>query len=155
MRIVWVAGLAWAVMLAATAPAWGQEKRIPRADLPPAVDSAVAALAPGAAIRGFAEEREDGRTYYEVELLVRGHRKDVLMDASGTVVEVEEQVALDSLPAAVRAALAAQARPGRIAKVETLTKRGRLVAYEAQVVTAGKRREIQVGPDGKPLAHPE
>jgi hypothetical protein len=155
MRIVWVAGVAWAVMLAATAPAWGQEKRIQRADVPPAVDSAVAVVARGAAIRGFAEEREDGRTYYEVELLVRGHSKDVLMDPSGTVVEVEEQVALDSLPAAAKAALTAQARPGRIAKVETLTKRGRLVAYEAQVVTAGKRREIQVGPDGKPLAHPE
>ncbi len=155
MRIVCVAGVAWTVMLAATFPARAQEKRIQRADLLPAVDSAVAALAPGAAIRGFAEEREDGRTYYEVELLVRRHSKDLLIDSSGTVVEVEEQVALDSLPAAVKAALTRQARPGRIAKVEALTKGGRLVAYEAQVVTAGKRREIQVGADGKPLAHPE
>jgi hypothetical protein len=29
------------------------------------------------------------------------------------------------------------------------------VAYEAVVQTAGKRKEIQVGPDGKPLAHEE
>ena len=30
-----------------------------------------------------------------------------------------------------------------------------LVAYEAHVRTGTKRSEIQVGPDGKPLAHPE
>src|SRR6266516_780886 len=36
-----------------------------------------------------------------------------------------------------------------------LTKRGALVAYEAHVRTGTKRSEIQVGPDGKPLAHPE
>jgi hypothetical protein len=29
------------------------------------------------------------------------------------------------------------------------------VAYEAKVHTAGKKKEIQVDPDGKPLAHEE
>jgi hypothetical protein len=29
------------------------------------------------------------------------------------------------------------------------------VAYEAQVLTDGKKSEVQVGPDGKPLAHKE
>ncbi len=155
MRNVSVAGLAWAGMLLATTPGWGQERPIKRADLPRAVDSAAAVESRGASIRGFAEEREHGRTYYEAELLVRGHHKDVLLDSSGAVVEVEEQVALDSLPAAVKAALITRARPGRIVMVESLTKRGRLVAYEATVVTAGKRREIQVGPDGTPLDHVE
>ena len=31
----------------------------------------------------------------------------------------------------------------------------KLVAYEAQVTTNGKRSEVQVGPDGKPLDHEE
>lgn len=44
---------------------------------------------------------------------------------------------------------------GTIGKVESLTKKGQLVAYEAVVKTGTKRREIQVGPDGKKLAHPE
>jgi hypothetical protein len=39
--------------------------------------------------------------------------------------------------------------------VESLTKHGTLVAYEAQVLNKGKKSEIQVGPDGKPLAHEE
>jgi hypothetical protein len=30
--------------------------------------------------------------------MVNGHSKDILMDANGTIVEVEEQVGVDSLP---------------------------------------------------------
>jgi len=44
---------------------------------------------------------------------------------------------------------------GKIGKVESITKQGKLVAYEAHVTTNGKRSEIQVGPDGRPLAHEE
>jgi hypothetical protein len=51
--------------------------------------------------------------------------------------------------------LQAKAGGGKILKVETLTKRGELVAYEAKVMNNGKKSEIQVGPDGKPLDHEE
>ena len=37
----------------------------------------------------------------------------------------------------------------------SMTLRGVLVAYEAQVVTGTKKSEVQVGPDGKPLRHKE
>ena len=87
--------------------------------------------------------------------MVNGHSKDVLIAADGTVVEVEEQVAPDSLSAEVKAGLQAKAGKGKIVKVESLTKKGKLVAYEAQVETNGKKSEVQVGPDGKPLAHEE
>jgi hypothetical protein len=39
--------------------------------------------------------------------------------------------------------------------VESITIHGKLVAYEAKVDTNGKRSEIQVSPDGKPLDHEE
>ena len=81
--------------------------------------------------------------------------RDVLIGADGSVLEIEVEVALDSLPAAVKAGLLQLAGSGKITKVESLTKRGVLVAYEAQVRTGTKRSEVQVGPDGKPLAHPE
>jgi hypothetical protein len=44
---------------------------------------------------------------------------------------------------------------GKIAKVETLPKHDKLVAYEAGVNAGGKKSEVQVGPDGKPLDHEE
>jgi hypothetical protein len=143
------------VALVAAATASGQEKKIERSELPPAVARAVEAQSQGATVHGFAQETENGQTLYEVELMVNGHSKDVLLDTNGQVVEVEEQVALDSLPAGVRAALRANAHGGTIGKVESLTKQGKLVAYEAVVTANGKRSEIQVGPDGKPLAHKE
>ena len=86
---------------------------------------------------------------------LHGHNRDVTIGADGSVLEIEEEVAIDSLPAAVRAGLLQLAGSGKITKVESLTKRGALVAYEAHVRTGTKRSEIQVGPDGKPLAHPE
>ena len=49
--------------------------------------------------------------------------------------------------------LSARARKGRLVKAESLTRQGRIVAYEAEVITGGKHSEIQVGPDGQKLAH--
>ena len=143
------------MLLAALALAPGQEKRIKRSDLPPAVKKAVVEHSQGATIRGFSQEKENGQTFYEAELIVNGHSKDVLMDGDGAVVEVEEQVATESLPPAVRAGLQSKIGNGKLVKVETLTKKGKLVAYEAQVLTKGKKLEVQVGPDGKPLDREE
>ena len=132
-----------------------QEKKIKRSELPPAVEKTVAAQSAGATIRGFSEEKEKGQTFYEAEMIMNGHSKDVLIATDGTVVEVEEQVTLDSLPAEVKAGLQAKAAQGKILKVESITKKDKLVAYEAKVETNGKKSEVQVGPDGKPLDHEE
>jgi hypothetical protein len=59
------------------------------------------------------------------------------------------------LPAAVKAGLLGKAGKGKITRVESLTKKGKLVAYEAQVNTNGKKSEAQVGPEGQPLDHKE
>jgi hypothetical protein len=131
------------------------EKKIKRSDLPPAVEKTVAAQTQGATIRGFNEEQENGKTYFEAELTVSGHSKDILIDPTGAVVEVEEQVEFASLPAAVQSGLQAKAGSGKLGKVESITKHDKLVAYEAKVMTNGKRSEVQVGPDGKPLDHEE
>jgi hypothetical protein len=150
---LFVAIAAGGLLLAGTVSA--QEKKIKRSDLPPAVEKTVAAQSAGATIRGFSTEKEKGQTFYEAEMMVDGHSKDVLIAADGTIVEVEEQVAFDSLSADVKAGLQAKAAKGKILKVESLTKKGKLVAYEAQVETNGKKSEVQVGPDGKPLDHEE
>jgi hypothetical protein len=142
-------------MFVFSAMAVAQEKQIKRSDLPPAVEKTVVAQSKGATIRGFSEEKEDGQIRYEVELTVAGHSKDVLMDTNGAIIEVEEQVAMDSLPAAVRDGLQAKTGKGKLLKVESITKHDKLVAYEAQVMTGGKRSEVQVNPDGKSLDHEE
>jgi hypothetical protein len=147
--------LTYVLALILSSFAIGQERKIQRADLPPAVEKTVAAQSHGATIKGFSTEKEKGETFYEAEMTINGHSKDILIDAKGNLAEIEEEVAFESLPATVKAGLQAKAGSGKIMKVESLTKHDQVVAYEAQVRTGARRSEIQVGPDGKPLTHAE
>ena len=126
-----------------------QEKRVRMRDLPAAVQQTVREQSRGATVRGLSQETEDGKTNYEVELKVNGHNKDVLIDPSGAVVEVEEQVTLDSLPVAVRTAIEQNAGGGRVVEVESITEGNTLTGYEAHVRKAGKSLEIKVSPAGQ------
>jgi hypothetical protein len=151
---VLAASLAMGILFSA-ALAQETEKKITRAQLPPEVEKTVAAESEGATIKGFASETENGQQFYEASLVVNGHTRDILMDPRGNIVEVEEQVTMDSLPTAVQAALKKMAGSGTITVIESLTKNGQLVAYEAHVKRGKKRLEIQVGPNGERLKHPE
>ena len=155
MRILQVVGLAAATSLFFVLSVSAAEKKINRSDLPPAVEKTVAAQSLDATIRGFSEEKENGQTFYEAEMMVNGHSRDVLMDGGGLIVEVEEQVVMDSLPTDVQDALRAKAGKGKIVTVESITKHDKLVAYEAAVLTKGKGSEVQVDPQGKHLSHEE
>jgi hypothetical protein len=132
-----------------------QERKIKREQLPPAVEKTVAREGEGAQIKGFATEVEHRQKLYEAALIVNGHNKDILIDKNGNIVEIEEEVSMDSLPAAVQAALKKAAGSGTIQVIESLTKNGNLVAYEAQVKHGKKRSEIQVGPNGEKLKQPQ
>ena len=147
-----------AVLIVTMCFAWNasaSEKKISRADLPPEVARAFTEQSKGAIVKGFSQENERGQVYYEAEMKVDGHSKDVLVDSAGRVVEIEEQVAIDLLSAQVRAGLQHKAGSGKLITVESLTKSNKVVAYEAIVETNGKKREIQVGPSGENLAHNE
>jgi hypothetical protein len=141
--------------LGATMFVQAQEKKLERKDLPAAVRTAVDRECGGATVKGFSTERENGIRTYEAEMMVDGHSKDISMDAAGNVLEVEEQVTFDSLPASVRTSLTNLAGSGKITKVESLTKKGKLVAYEAAVKSGTKHREFQVGPNGEKLKREE
>ena len=68
------------------------------------------------------------------------------MDAGGEVVEVEEQVPIEKLPAAVRDGLETKAGEGKLVKVESLTKKGKLVA----VRSASSDKWETIGDSGRP-----
>src|SRR5262245_27114604 len=82
-----------------------KEKKIRREQLPSAVEKTVAQVSEGATIKELATEVEHGKRFYEVSLNSNGHNKDILMDKNGNVVEVEEEVSIDSLPPIVQDAL--------------------------------------------------
>jgi len=117
--------------------------------LPAPVRKAAEENLKGGVITGVSKEIEKGKTLYEVETTVAGHGRDLLFDADGTLVSVEEAVALDAVPEAVRKALTSR---GHVVKVETVTS-GASVTYEGVVEKAGKRTEVALSADGTPV-HP-
>ena len=152
MKQIWNAtALLIGLSLALSVNAFAQdsERPVKMKELPEAVRKAVQEQSKGAILRGLAKEIKDGNTYYEAELNVRGHRRDVLMDPSGAVVEIEEEVALASLPAEVQATIKKGAGKGKIFLVESITRNNAVEAYEAHVSTAGKQTEIKVSPEGR------
>ncbi|MFN0087775.1 MAG: hypothetical protein ACKVX9_20455 [Blastocatellia bacterium] len=136
-----------ALIFASTA--MSQEKAVRMKDLPPAVQATVKEQSKGARLRGLGMEVNEGKTFYEASLIVAGHGKDVLIDGGGNVVEVEEQVALNSLPPAVKAEILKQAGRGRIVIVESVTKNGALEFYEAHIKSGGRLKEVKVNLEGK------
>jgi uncharacterized membrane protein YkoI len=132
-------------------PIFAAEKKIQSKDLPLAVQKAVPAETKGAEIKGYNQETEKGKTFYEVETVLNGKSRDLLFDASGALVEVEEEVALDSIPSAAKAAIEKRAASGKVDKVESVTK-GQSVNYEAEITSkTGKRSEVAVKADGSPV----
>ena len=142
-----------AVLTASLAQA--ADKKLKKSQLPTVVQKTADEQSKGATVVGYSSEQEKGKTLYEVALKVDGHGKDVSMDSKGNVVEVEEEVALNSLSADVQAGLRKAAGSGKLGTVESLTKGRKLVAYEAKVTRGGKKSEIQVGPKGEKLNHEE
>jgi len=137
-----------AVLLALTVarPAGAGEDKIQMNDLPAAVQKAVQQEeAKGATIKNIVAEKESGQTVYEVETIVSGHTRDLIFDATGKIVESEEEVSIDAVPAPAKAAFEAS---GKVVKVETVTK-GANVTYEAQVEKNGKKSEVAVDALGK------
>jgi len=138
------------VITIAFSSALASEKAVSMKDLPVAVQLTVQQQSKGATIRGLSMEVEHGKTIYEVEMTVNGHGKDLSTDASGAVIEVEEEVALESIPAAARAAIKKAAGSGKIAKVERVSG-GKQIAYQAALRKDGKRSEVRVSAGGRSL----
>jgi hypothetical protein len=130
-----------------TLTAFAGETAVKMKDLPPAVQKTVAEQTKGAQIKGISKEVEKGKTTYEVETLVNGKSRDLTFDAEGTLLSVEEAVALDTIPAAAKASIEKLAAGGKIKSVESVTK-GQTVGYEAVIVKGLKKSEVVVVADG-------
>src|SRR5689334_20831126 len=137
-----------AMIFAGMSVAYPQEKRISRNELPSKVQKTVDQESKGGIVRSFSTRMEQGSKVYVVELVVNGHTRDISMDANGQILEVAEETSMDSLPVAVQRSLAARAANGTIETIESLLKRGIVVAYKAAVSSGAKSTQIEVAPDG-------
>ena len=131
--------------------AFAAETKVKLEDLPGPVRTSVQQQLNGAELVGLTKEKEKGKTSYEVETKRNGKTRDILLDASGAVTEVEEEIDLAAVPAAARAALDKRTAGATITKVEALSKGGTIFAYEAAIKKGTKTSEVAVTPEGKPF----
>ena len=125
-------------VLAIGMSAWLAAQKVQMKDLPAAVQKGVQDNLKGATLKSLSKEKEGGKTIYEVESTLNGKTRDFLLDANGNLIEVEDELAPDALPAAVRAAFEKQ---GKILKAESVSK-GPTVTYEGTVDKNGKKSAV-------------
>lgn len=124
------------------------DKQYALKDLPPAVQKTVQAELKGGEIKSIGKETEHGVTQYEVETMLNGKHRDFEVDTKGTLLVVEEETAIDAIPAAAKAAILKKVADGKLGLVELFLKNGETM-YEAGYTTkAGKKHEVLVKADG-------
>lgn len=139
-----------ALLLAATLGAQEQEKKLTKRELPAAVLSAFQKSYPKAGIKGIAEEKKEGKTYYEIESLDGKVSRDLLYNADGSVAEIEESMAVVNLPEAVKSSVEARFPKAEITKAEKVTK-GAALSYSLALRTAKGKLGLELDAAGKIL----
>ena len=125
-----------------------QEKKITAKQVPAAVIAAFKTSYPNATIRGYAQEKENGKVFYEIESREGTTQRDVLYNADGTVAEIEESIAASELPAAAQAAIRKQ-YPKAVISLAEKTVAGDKVGYEVAAKQGKKRISMEFDASGK------
>lgn len=149
-----VTTLALALMLMQACSSEEYEKKITEPEVPAAVLQAFKSAYPNAEVRGYTEEAEGGKKLYEISFTNEGKRIDAAYASDGKLLELEETIANEDLPAAALQELQKQFNAFELKRVEKVLKGERLL-YEAKVdVTrdgATTRHELVFAEDGKLL----
>jgi hypothetical protein len=125
-----------------------QEKKITATQVPAAVIAAFKNSYPNATIRGYAQEKEDGKMFYEIESREGSTHRDVLYNPDGTVAEVEESIAATDLPADAQQAIK-QKYPRAVIVLAEKTTAGDTVGYEVSLRNGKRRIGMEFDSSGK------
>jgi ribosomal protein L7/L12 len=140
------------ILLLATAPALAAPPAAAPAAppaCPDAVTKAVKAAFAKATIGACKAEREHGKDQFEVVLTkADGSKVEVDVAPDGTILQVEEKIAVDALPEAVKKAFAAKYPKARADAAEKQTA-GKDVRYEIAFQGDNGRKEATFAADGK------
>jgi uncharacterized membrane protein YkoI len=122
--------------------------------LPEKVQAAIKARFPGAEITSAEKEKEGDKIVYDIELKHKGRKYEMDIEENGTVIEIEKEVDLKDVPAAVLKAIEAKYPKSKVKEVMEVNKvngkEEKPEHYEVTLETAdGKALEVIVSLDGK------
>jgi len=107
---------------------------------PMAVRDAFARLAPATSVKKVERLTDEGAVRYEIEFLADGIEQSATFSEGGQLIELEREMPVDKLPAAVQAALSHDFPGGTLSKAESV----QLSFYEVQVTSAGRKHDVKV-----------
>jgi hypothetical protein len=122
-----------------------QERPIKEAEVPAAPLATLKKQAAGAAFTAFAEEIEHGHKFYEGSWKGPEGNVDVLVTEAGDLVEIEEVIAAEKVPAPARNA--AEKEAGKDAKL--MWEKKTVIMYEVHYKKGDKGQEMILTPDGR------
>jgi hypothetical protein len=166
-------GLAGAILPNVLAQA---KKDAPSAEATAKITAAIKALYPEAVIGKMGKEEEDGISFYEVALTVKGNKIDANVTSDGTIIETEETTDMKLFPKAASEAIAKAAKGMKITGgelVKTFAKAVKddstgdtqvthvvklaepTISYEVAVEQGTNKGELAVSAGGKVLETPK
>lgn len=129
----------------------GAEAEISPSDVPQACRDAAQTHAPGGQVTGAEKEVVKGKTYYELRLMVRGRRVEVMMKPDGTQVGREEELAPSDVPAGIVDAARSAVPDGTLVVVERVSGPEALVgeSFHVKLRVHDEIQRVSVTQDGK------
>ena len=117
---------------------------------PAAVKNAIDKAFPKATIATCKAEKEHGHDQFEVKIAkADGNKAEVDVSPDGKILQVEEKIALDKVPAAVMKAFAAKYPKAKADAAEKQTPATGAPTYELAFATDKGRKEATFSEDGK------
>lgn len=129
-----------------------EEDEVPLAQLPTAVQETMKRVAGAATPDEFDKIVENGVLVYQGEYRTATGENSIKVAASGELLEVRKEVAVNQLPAAVGTAIAKKYAPtAKIKKAGGIYLKGAsdLAYYEVKVVVGSASRHVKVRPTGE------
>jgi hypothetical protein len=116
---------------------------------PAAVTGAITRAFPKSSISTCKAEHEHGTDQFEVNVVkADGTKAEVDVSPDGKILQVEEKIALDKVPAAVTKAFAAKYPKAKLAAAEKQTPAQGAPSYELAFTTDAGRKEATFTADG-------
>lgn len=126
------------------------------AECPPAVKKSVERAHAGATIASCKELQEDGKVQYEAKITTKAGKKiDLDINPAGDILQTEESVALETVPAAVLKSLAAEYQGAKPVSAVRLSRADGKILYEIAFETGGAKKEATFSAAGKAVDEEE
>jgi hypothetical protein len=133
-------------------PCAAQEVTVTEKEVPSAVLTAFRNMFPGAEVKEYCREEEDGKALYEVSFTFKEEKYDVTYTPEGAVDAIEKTISVEALPAAIKEAIKKKLPHCSIQTAEEI-KQGGKTFYEVKSVDASGEKEkiyeLKFTADGK------